>query len=109
MVWRADQDGGPKAAIHSGLESALGSHPCVALSVLLMGGLCLATLLLLSIALNFFGYYIDPLPITTMISAAFLSILFIAEACIPFCRRLLSGVCFPILVLRFGVIDLHCS
>ena len=24
--------GGPKAAIHSGLESALGSHPCVALS-----------------------------------------------------------------------------
>ena len=29
---RADQEGGPKAAIHSGLESALGSHPCVALS-----------------------------------------------------------------------------
>jgi len=27
--WRG---GGPKAAIHSGLESALGSHPCVALS-----------------------------------------------------------------------------
>lgn len=24
--------GGPKAAVHSGLESALGSHPCVALS-----------------------------------------------------------------------------
>jgi len=24
--------GGPKAAIHSGLDSALGSHPCVALS-----------------------------------------------------------------------------
>src|SRR5712692_9224594 len=24
--------GGPKAAIHAGLESALGSHPCVALS-----------------------------------------------------------------------------
>src|ERR1700733_15468317 len=31
MERRADQDGGPKAAIHSGLESALGSHPCVAL------------------------------------------------------------------------------
>ena len=32
MVRRADQDGGREAAIHSGLESALGSHPCVALS-----------------------------------------------------------------------------
>jgi hypothetical protein len=27
----ADQDGGPETAIHSGLDSALGSHPCVAL------------------------------------------------------------------------------
>jgi hypothetical protein len=32
MVQRADQEGGPKTAVHSGLESALGSHPCVALS-----------------------------------------------------------------------------
>jgi hypothetical protein len=32
MVWRADQDGGPKAAIHSGLASALGFHPWRALS-----------------------------------------------------------------------------
>jgi len=32
MVRRADQEGGPKAALHSGLESALGSHPCVGLS-----------------------------------------------------------------------------
>src|ERR1039457_5696360 len=32
MVRRADSGGGPKAAIHSGLDSALGSHPCVALS-----------------------------------------------------------------------------
>ena len=26
------KEGGPKAAVHSGLASALGSHPCVALS-----------------------------------------------------------------------------
>jgi len=45
-------------------------------SALLMGGLCLATLLLLSITVNIFGYYIDPLPISTMILAAFLSMLF---------------------------------
>ena len=32
MVKRADQGGGRETAIHSGLESALGSHPCVALS-----------------------------------------------------------------------------
>src|SRR5215472_2397896 len=32
MVERAKPGGDPKAAIHSGLESALGSHPCVALS-----------------------------------------------------------------------------
>jgi hypothetical protein len=31
-VWRADQNGGPKAAIHSGLASALGFHPWRALS-----------------------------------------------------------------------------
>jgi hypothetical protein len=30
MVKRADQGGGREAAIHSGLDSALGSHPCVA-------------------------------------------------------------------------------
>jgi hypothetical protein len=32
MEQRADPNGGPKAAIHSGLASALGSHPCGALS-----------------------------------------------------------------------------
>src|ERR1019366_5527922 len=32
MVRRADSGGGREAAIHSGLDSALGSHPCVALS-----------------------------------------------------------------------------
>src|ERR1019366_6705809 len=33
MAWKATTPGGgPKAAIHSGLDSALGSHPCVALS-----------------------------------------------------------------------------
>ena len=33
LRWGGRGDGGgPKAAIHSGLESALGSHPCVALS-----------------------------------------------------------------------------
>jgi hypothetical protein len=31
-VKRADPGGGREAAIHSGLDSALGSHPCVALS-----------------------------------------------------------------------------
>jgi hypothetical protein len=44
MVWRADQDSGREAAIHSGLDSALGSHPCVALSSYqaspLYGGCC---------------------------------------------------------------------
>jgi len=44
MVRRADQEGGPEAAIHSGLDSALGSHPCVALSSYqaspLYGGCC---------------------------------------------------------------------
>ena len=29
---RADEGGGGEAALHSGLASALGSHPCVALS-----------------------------------------------------------------------------
>jgi hypothetical protein len=37
--WWSGLGGGCEAAIHSGLESALGSHPCVALSSYQAGGL----------------------------------------------------------------------